>query len=183
MGKLIKFSKKKNKSKNKKIKKSINIGEIILAIGAFIAIPWTIMQIYDWINDHKNPSVYMQSDISASYLDSIEDFSNGLDNNKPLKDSLPNKENASSNVKYGEVHMIFDENSDPDKEYLFSENCATQLMITNHYNNQIVMDKIIFKATEIAVAYSLVLTFSPGVATEDGLSVQITNTGWGNAKI
>ena len=115
-------------------------------------------------------------------MDSIENLSGDRDTeNVNMQGSLGDKKDLSS-VKYGEINMIFEDSCNSDKEYFFSENCATQLMITNHYDNQIVVDKIILMANEIEVDYSPVLTFSNGGVTEDGLSVSITNTGWGSAK-
>lgn len=131
--------------------------DIVVIICTFIGIVFTTMQIYDWISGHKKLDIVMQDDISITYLNR-----NIVQNNN--------------------VYPLFEDYVDSDKEYLFTENCATQLMITNHYNNQVVIDKIILEANEIKVNYSPVLTFYDGNESEDGLSVFIVNTGWGAAK-
>ena len=99
----------------------------------------------------------MQDDISLSYLNK------GFD-------------------QYTDYYPLFENQVVSGKDYVFSENCMTQLMITNHYDNQIVIDKIILEAEEVEVDYSPILNFAMGDCTEEGVSVYITNIGWGNAQ-
>lgn len=131
--------------------------DIVVILCTFIGIVLTIIQIFDWINGHKKLDIVVQDDINVTYL------------NKNI-------------VQHNNVYPLFEDYVDSDKEYFFTENCATQLMITNHYNNQVVIDKIILEANEIKVDYSPILTFYDGYESEDGLSVFIVNTGWGAAK-
>lgn len=131
--------------------------DIVMIICTFIGIVFTIMQIYDWIRGHKKLDIVVQDDISITYL------------NRNI-------------VQHNNIYPLFEDYVDFDKEYLFTENCATQLMITNHYNNQVVIDKIILEANEIKVDYSPVLTFLNGYESEEGIGVTIVNTGWGTAK-
>lgn len=162
MGKLIRFKKKgfskkdKKKTMNKEEVKKIVI-KVFAFIGGLITAIYALMQAYDWIREHKKLDIVVQDDISITYLN----------------------ENI---MQHQNFYPLFEDYVDSDKEYLFTENCATQLMITNHYNNQVVIDKIILEADEIEVDYSPILTFYEGYESEDGLSIFIANTGWGAAK-
>lgn len=131
--------------------------DIVVIICTFIGVVFTILQVCDWKKEHKKLDIVMQDGLSVTYLN----------------------ENI---VQQNNFYPLFEDFVDSDKEYLFTENCATQLMITNHYNNQVVIDKIILEANEIKVDYSPVLTFFEGYTSEEGIGVTIINTGWGDAK-
>lgn len=135
----------------------IEAKEIVVIICTFIGVVFTVMQIYDWIGEHKKPDIVVQEDISISYLD----------------------ENIMQNNNF---YPLFEDYVDSDREYLFTGNCATQLMITNHYENQIVLDKIILEVNEIIVDYRPILHFQDGYNLDDGITVCIANIGWGEAK-
>lgn len=124
---------------------------IIVILCTLIGIIFSIMQIFDWVKEHKKLDIVMQ----YGYLD--------------------------KNIEHN-FYPLFEDYIDSKKEYMFSENCATTLMITNHYNNEVVIDKIILDAIEIEVDYSPILTFENGFAYEEGISVNISNSGWGAAK-
>lgn len=132
--------------------------DIIVIVCTLIGIVLTLMQIYDWVKEHKKLDIAIQGNISTTYL------------NRNIKE-------------YKNFYPLFEDYVDSDKEYSFTENCATQLMITNHYDQQVVVDKIMLEANEIKVDYSPILTFSDGyIPEEEGLCISITNTGWGDAK-
>lgn len=168
VGEIIKFNKNKFRIKNRiqDIKKTINkqvVKEIVIKfltfIGELIAAIFAIMEIYDWINGHKELDIVVSDNVSVTFL------------NESIK-------------QHNNFYPLFGDYIDFDKECQFIENCATQLMITNHYNNEVVIDKIVLEANEIKVDYSPVLTFSDvnSDVFEEGLGVTIVNTGWGAAK-
>lgn len=131
--------------------------DIVVIICTFIGIVFTTMQIYDWIRGHKKLNIVIQDDISITYLN----------------------ENIMQNNNF---YPLFEDYVDSDREYSFTENCATQLMITNHYDEQIVLDKISLNVDEIVIDYSPVLCFDNGYNIDNGISIQVANIGWGEAK-
>lgn len=158
MAKIIKFNDEIEPRETKK-KKSIRkiIKKDIIFVGIILAAICSAIQIYDWYSAHKKIDVVFQNDIKLSYL-------------------------AKNDEIFSDIYPLFEDYIDQQKEYKFSEKCATQLMITNHFDTQIVIDKIVLEAKQIDVDYRPVLNFESGRIIEDGVSIIINNTGWGNAE-
>lgn len=130
---------------------------VVASLSILITAIWGVLQIYDWVKKNAELDIVMQTGVSLTYL----------------------KKNSEQ---YSNLYPLFEGCIDSKKDYRFSENCVTKLMITNHYDNQIVIDKIVLEAREIEVDYSPILIFSIADCTDEGLSIYITNTGWGNAQ-
>ena len=153
-------NKKKQKDKKKKGKqhtKYKNRERYLTLIATIIGIIITSLQIYDWIEKNKKINIAVQNNIKISYL-------------------------SQNDERYSNIFPLFDEYIDTKKEYQFSEKCATQLMITNHFESEIIIDKIFLEVDKIEVDYSPILFFREGNVLEEGLSIFVGNNGWGDAK-
>lgn len=148
------MAKKKHKKKGRKTLKKI--WKILLAVCP-ISLLFTVLQIWDWHVTHKEIDIVVKNEMEFSYI-------------------------SKEDERFDNIYPLFDDYIEPDKEYKFSEKCATVLYITNHYNTEIVLDKIILEAEQIDVDYRPVLKFDSGKDMEDGVSFNIENSGWGDAK-
>lgn len=147
--------------KKKTIKKTIRkIAKIIGALGAasgatvgiFVGIPQIIEY---WQKNWEKPSIYSDK-ISVEYLKSSES-----------RDKV--------------IYQLFDDEIDEEKDYKLYDYCATQIFITNHYDQEIALNSIKFVAENISVIETPILS----LYAEEGegyVDLSINNTGWGDCK-
>lgn len=85
----------------------------------------------------------------------------------------------------GQVYPLFQDTINGMGKSFFEGNCATQVFVNNNYEDEILLDKIIFEAQDIEVNTRPVLRLnreftSFEYSTEIG--IDIANIGWGDAK-
>lgn len=132
------------------------LAKSILLSGTFLAAILAVMQIFDWVEGKKNLEIIVQNGISIKYL-------------------------SKNDERFNDIYPLFQDYIG-DGDNVFSENCAIQLMVTNHHDTQVVVDKIIFEAEEINVDAKPVLHFFLCWPVADGLQISIGNNGWGDAR-
>ena len=138
-----------------KLKKIGEFGTIIVTIVTMIL---GLLQMRDWIRDNKKLEVVIQDEISLSYL-------------------------TQNDERYSNMYPLFQNYIDDDKEYFWSDSCATQLFVTNHYDAEIVISEIVLKVSNIKKDNSAKLFFIGGNSLEKNqLFIKIVNDGWSDVK-
>ena len=137
--------------------KKINIKNLWITLGGFVGILTFISFLLDymglWDLGKSKPTIYTDK-ISVSYLNA----SNNLDN----------------------IYMLFDDEIDNRKEYKLSESCATQLFITNYYEDEITLNSIRFIAEEISVIEEPIISLL--ILEGNGyVDLQLYNIGWADS--
>ncbi len=142
--------------KKKKKKSTIkNVIEIIGAVSATTVILAFVLDFFGiWDIGKTMPSIYMDN-ISISYL---------------------NNDNRNENI-----YHLFSDEIDNSKEYKFSESCATQIYITNHYEQEIVLNSIKFVAQDITLIENPVISLH-AMEGMGYIDLSISNVGWEDSK-
>lgn len=96
--------------------------------------------------------------------------------------------NQSMSVKYlseiadrEDKYPMFNDDVNDDKKYIFTDYCATQIVVSNDYDHAILLNKIIFEAEEISVN-DIPKFLIQCTANDEGAVLVVTNLGWGDAK-
>lgn len=79
------------------------------------------------------------------------------------------------------IYFLFNDDIVDEKKYYFNEHCATTIAIENHYNEEIVIQEIIFEATNIEQIKEPYFDVSFQNDDLGVISVVIQNTGWSDA--
>lgn len=137
--------------------KKENKKSIWITLGGLVGILTLISFLLDymglWDLGKSKPTIYTDK-ISVSYLNT----NNNLDN----------------------IYMLFDDEIDNKKEYKLSESCATQLFITNYYEDEIILNSIRFIAEEISVIEEPIISLL--VLEGNGfVDLQLYNIGWADS--
>lgn len=115
-------------------------------------------------------------DIYHLFQDAIADSDNNSINKKIIVEYLENKATDD-----GELYPIFQDSIGEANDDLFKDSCATQVFITNNYEDEILLDKIIFEAQDITINTEPVIGFWESKCTETEIELSIFNKGWGDA--
>lgn len=138
-----------------KLKKIGEFGTIIVAVVTFVL---GLLQLGDWIRENKKIEVVIQDEISLSYL-------------------------TQNDERYSNMYPLFRNYIDEDKEYFWSDSCATQLFVTNHYDTEIVISEIVLKVSNIKKDNAPKLFFVGGnTFQKNQLFIKIINDGWSDVK-
>jgi len=78
-------------------------------------------------------------------------------------------------------YPLFNDDVNNMKEYQYIDNCATQIIVTNDYNNEILLEKMIFEATDIAADNTPVLDIHLIPTSNSDVNIECVNHGWGDA--
>lgn len=79
-------------------------------------------------------------------------------------------------------YPMFNDDVDPGKDYKASDNCATQVIVSNGYDHPILLQKIIFEAVDIEVDDTPKLLVYLDNESEDQIVLRVANKGWGDAE-
>lgn len=79
------------------------------------------------------------------------------------------------------VYPLFSDTIKNKKENIFVGDCATQVFITNNYEEEIVLTKLMFEAEDISVDTDPVLSVCM-IGDETDYRLFIANVGWGNSQ-
>lgn len=81
-----------------------------------------------------------------------------------------------------EIYPLFQDKVELTQENVFEVDCATQVFITNDYDEEILLDKIMFEAKNIKVNTEPVILIGTVHCSETEASLTIWNKGWGDAE-
>lgn len=141
--------KKHKKRKNSTTKK---VMELIGLLGVIAGILAFFLDFFGvWDIGKKQPSIY-SDEISVSYL--------------------RNADNRNDNI-----YQLFNDEIDDSKEFRLSESCATQIYITNHYQQEIVLNSIRFVAQNIYLIEEPVISLN-AMEGNGYVDLTISNVGW-----
>lgn len=137
----------------------VGIASLIVAIVSLVvALIIAIFLDYFGIHYSDNPTADIQNQaIDASYLL-----------------GLGNRQNK---------FPMFNDDVDETKEYICFDKCATQVLVTNDYDNEILLEKMVFEAKEIKADETPVLRLDVAPRDNDSaVNIICVNEGWGKAK-
>lgn len=139
--------------------KRINIIMIISMLGALATIIAVVLQFFDFKFPIKsNPNVYIEDEnIDITYLQKLRN----------------DEENS--------FYPLFQDKIDVHSKNEFVSNCATQVHITNNYDETITLKKIVFEAKNIEEDLKPILRINQCVF-EDKIQLRIENIGWQDAE-
>ncbi|MCI8347496.1 MAG: hypothetical protein HFJ12_06100 [Bacilli bacterium] len=78
-------------------------------------------------------------------------------------------------------YPMFNDNINDMKKYIYIDNCATQVIITNDYNSEILLEEMVFEAKDIVVDNSPILECDLIPNDNFGVNIMCVNHGWGDA--
>lgn len=81
-----------------------------------------------------------------------------------------------------EIYPLFIDKFDDTNSAVFNDNCATQLFVTNDYEEAITLDKIIFKAQDIEQNLEPTFIIRSRYLSTTESQLEIVNTGWSDAE-
>ena len=134
-------------------KKIMKKSNRVAVTGVIVAIISLGFVIYDRMY-HEPKADIQDNPISVEYLNSIRD-----DNN---------------------IYPMFSDEVNSDIQ--FKGNCATQVLITNDNNEELLLDKIIFEAEDIVVNKNPDLIMNVQAISEKNVQLTLYNDGWGDAE-
>lgn len=179
-----KKQKKENVIQEKKKKGKTKILGIISVVATISAILSVIFQVFDikFPIRHKPDVDILEEPIGVKYLKSVRDSSEEV---YPLFEDVPIDVEYLKNVRDSseEVYPLFKDTIDSGGKNIFNDNCATQVLISNNYDEEIVLTKIIFEAEDIVVDTKPVLHIDKGVySNEENIELDVWNSGWGDGE-
>lgn len=129
---------------------------IIGIFGALFGILTFIITYFDISHSSKPNADIQESVMSVSYLS-----------------KLGNRQNK---------YPMFNDDINNMNEYNYVDNCATQVIVTNDYNNEILLEKMIFEAKDIIEDNTPTLEIDLIPNDNFGVNIMCVNHGWGDAK-
>ncbi len=155
---------KKKKDKSKKGAKTLKrrrekVGELLGILASIVAILALVFQVTDikFPVRSKPKADIMEDSISLEYLQSLR------------KGEADN------------VYPLFDNTVESMSVNKFEDNCATQVFITNDYEEEIILTKLMFEAEDISVDTTPVLSVGL-IGDETDYRLFVANIGWGNSQ-
>lgn len=155
MGKTSKKRKKRAKKQKSALERMLKqigvVTSLIIAMGTIVIGFFTI---WDWYKENKKIVIQVQEEIDVSYISAEDNWGENL-------------------------YPLFRDYIDVNKKDYVGNECATQLMVTNHYDTEIAISEIILDVEELKVDYTPYLAFTNCFGeNEKCVYVEISNIGW-----
>lgn len=145
--------KKRKKKKKSTLKNAIKLVGFVATMVGIVAFFLDFFGIWDI--GKKFPAIY-SNEISVTYLSTTDS----------------RKDN---------IYQLFDDEIDDSKKYQLSDSCATQIYISNYYEQEIVLNSIRFVAEDISLIEEPILSLN-AMEGEGYVDLRVLNAGWENSK-